>query len=110
MRRFSKLALIAAAAAVSFPLGALADAVTAPALDAAGTAARLPSLAAPNAASTTTTTATTTASPPVTTGSVNPAGDVEQRMNDCMAIWDKGTHMTKAQWRRTCKTTLRSLD
>ncbi len=28
-------------------------------------------------------------------------------MTDCMAIWDKGTHMTKQQWRRTCKTTLR---
>jgi hypothetical protein len=28
-------------------------------------------------------------------------------MTDCMAIWDKGTHMTKQQWRRTCQTTLR---
>jgi hypothetical protein len=27
-------------------------------------------------------------------------------MKDCMAICDRGTHMTKQQWRRTCKTTL----
>jgi hypothetical protein len=45
--------------------------------------------------------------PAVTTGSINLDPTFEQRMTDCMAIWDKGTHMTRAQWRRTCKTTLR---
>ncbi len=45
--------------------------------------------------------------PAVTTGSINLDPTFEQRMTDCMAIWDKGTHMTKQQWRRTCKTTLR---
>jgi hypothetical protein len=43
---------------------------------------------------------------PVATGSINVEPSFEQRMSDCMAIWDKGTHMTKDQWRRTCKTTL----
>ena len=45
--------------------------------------------------------------PAVTTGSINLDPTFEQRMTDCMAIWDKGTHMTKQQWRRTCQTTLR---
>jgi len=45
----------------------------------------------------------------LTTGSLRAEPTDEQRMNDCMAIWDKGTHMTKAQWRRSCKTTLQSL-
>ena len=47
--------------------------------------------------------------PPVTTGSVTSEPSFEQRINECMAIWDKGTHMTKEQWRRSCKTTLQSL-
>ena len=42
----------------------------------------------------------------ITTGSVYVEPTADQRMADCMAIWDKGTHMTKQQWRRTCKTTL----
>jgi hypothetical protein len=50
------------------------------------------------------------AEPAVTTGSINLDPSFEQRMADCMAIWDKGTHMTKAQWRRTCKTTLREFN
>ena len=40
----------------------------------------------------------------VATGSINVAPTNAQRMADCMATWDKGTHMTKDQWRRTCKT------
>ena len=28
-------------------------------------------------------------------------------MADCMAIWEPRTHMTKNEWRRTCKTTLK---
>lgn len=51
-----------------------------------------------------------TATPAVTTGSIDVDPPFEQRMKDCMAIWDKGTHMTKDQWRRSCKTTLQSLE
>jgi hypothetical protein len=39
------------------------------------------------------------------TGSV-PSRDAEQRMKECMSIWEPRTHMTKQQWRRTCKTLL----
>jgi hypothetical protein len=45
----------------------------------------------------------------ITTGSVYVEPTAEQRMADCMAIWDKGTHMTKQQWRRTCKMSLKEL-
>jgi Spy/CpxP family protein refolding chaperone len=51
----------------------------------------------------------TEAAPTVTTGSIDNDPPFAQRMNDCMAIWDKGTHMTQAQWRRSCRTTLQSL-
>jgi hypothetical protein len=27
-------------------------------------------------------------------------------MDECMAIWEPATHMTKAEWRRTCRRTL----
>ena len=26
---------------------------------------------------------------------------------DCLDTWDKGTHMTKQEWRRTCERTIR---
>lgn len=26
---------------------------------------------------------------------------------DCMALWDKSTHMTREEWRRTCRRTIR---
>ncbi len=42
----------------------------------------------------------------VSTGSIDVEPSFDQRMADCMAIWDKGTHMSKDEWRRTCKTTL----
>ncbi|MEO8421241.1 MAG: hypothetical protein ABI457_08620 [Hyphomicrobium sp.] len=45
----------------------------------------------------------------ITTGSVYVEPTADQRMADCMAIWDKGTHMTKQQWRRTCKMSLKEL-
>ena len=48
--------------------------------------------------------------PAVTTGSINLDPTPEQRMADCMAIWEPRTHMTKKEWRRTCKTTLREFD
>jgi hypothetical protein len=31
----------------------------------------------------------------------------QQRFKDCMETWDKGTHMTKKEWRRTCERTIR---
>jgi hypothetical protein len=31
-------------------------------------------------------------------------------MADCMHLWDKGTHMTKEQWARTCKRIQTRLD
>lgn len=27
-------------------------------------------------------------------------------MTECMAIWEPATHMTKEEWRRTCRRTL----
>jgi hypothetical protein len=47
--------------------------------------------------------------PAVTTGSVDVEPSFEQRMQECMAIWEPRTHMTKSEWRRSCKTTLKSL-
>ena len=26
-----------------------------------------------------------------------------QSLENCMAMWDSGTHMTKSEWRRTCE-------
>lgn len=42
---------------------------------------------------------------------VPPAGPVpamrptgpEQEYKDCLSIWDKGTHMTRAEWAATCR-------
>jgi len=47
--------------------------------------------------------------PTVTTGSVDVDPSFAQRMTECMAVWEARTHMTKSQWRRSCKTTLKSL-
>ncbi|WP_139247136.1 hypothetical protein [Hyphomicrobium sp. NDB2Meth4] len=49
-------------------------------------------------------------SPAVTTGSIDVEPSFEKRIEECMAIWDRKTHMTKAQWKRSCRTTLQSLD
>ncbi len=49
------------------------------------------------------------ASDSITTGSVYVEPTADQRMADCMAIWDKSTHMTKQQWRRTCNMSLKEL-
>lgn len=39
----------------------------------------------------------------VTTGSIRgPTESREKRLEDCMAIWEPATHMTKKQWQRTC--------
>jgi hypothetical protein len=48
--------------------------------------------------------------PAVTTDSINLDPTPAQRMADCMAIWEPRTHMTKNEWRRTCKTTLKEFD
>lgn len=45
----------------------------------------------------------------VTTGSIVREPTYAQRMRECMEIWDPGTRMTKKQWRRSCRDTLRSL-
>ena len=63
-------------------------------------------LADPGTSATANNPAGRTPSATTTTGSINLDPSPEQRMKDCMAIWDRGTHMTKQQWRRTCKTTL----
>jgi hypothetical protein len=65
-----------------------------------------PALADPGTSATANNPAETMPSATTTTGSINLDPSPEQRMKDCMAIWDRGTHMTKQQWRRTCKTTL----
>ncbi len=31
-------------------------------------------------------------------------------INDCMALWDKDTHMSKSEWRRTCRRTLNGIE
>jgi hypothetical protein len=31
-------------------------------------------------------------------------------LNDCMATWDKATHMTKADWRATCKRSIKEAE
>jgi hypothetical protein len=85
MSRIAKASTIAIAGALLISATALADPGT--------------SATANNPAGTTPTATTTT-------GSINLDPSPEQRMKDCMAIWDRGTHMTKQQWRRTCKTTL----
>ncbi len=85
MSRIAKASMIAIAGALLISATALADPGT--------------SATANNPAGTTPTATTTT-------GSINLDPSPEQRMKDCMAIWDRGTHMTKQQWRRTCKTTL----
>jgi hypothetical protein len=41
------------------------------------------------------------------TGSVlTPAQRRKKRFDDCMAIWEPATHMTKRAWRRTCNNQL----
>jgi hypothetical protein len=49
------------------------------------------------------------ASDTVTTGSVTVERSMDQRMKDCMDVWEPRTHMTKQQWRRTCNMSLKEL-
>lgn len=46
---------------------------------------------------------------PAATGSINVEESAEKQLADCMAIWEPRTHMTKQEWRRTCKTSLQDL-
>jgi hypothetical protein len=45
----------------------------------------------------------------VETQSITGQESMEKKMADCMAIWEPRTHMSKSQWRQTCKTTLKEL-
>jgi predicted DNA-binding protein (MmcQ/YjbR family) len=38
----------------------------------------------------------------LTTGTVVRSNTREQKLKDCMAIWEPATHMSKEQWKRTC--------
>jgi len=44
----------------------------------------------------------------LSTGSIDASArdKKKRRFDDCMAIWEPRTHMTKREWRRTCKSTL----
>ena len=35
-----------------------------------------------------------------------PAEARQETLADCMSFWDAGTHMSKTEWRETCKRTL----
>jgi hypothetical protein len=40
-------------------------------------------------------------------GDLGPPAEARQEsLADCMSYWDAGTHMSKAEWRRTCQRTL----
>jgi hypothetical protein len=47
--------------------------------------------------------------PPATTSSIAGSDSKAKQLADCMAVWEPRTHMTKAQWKRTCKTELEPL-
>ena len=48
--------------------------------------------------------------PGAKSGSDNSTGGTRNLVADCMALWDRGTHMTKIEWRRTCQRTKNALD
>lgn len=31
-------------------------------------------------------------------------------LSDCMSLWDRGTHMTRDEWRRACKRSLNAIE
>ena len=39
-----------------------------------------------------------------------PAGASQGTLAECISFWDAGTHMTKSEWRATCKRTLNGTD
>jgi len=43
----------------------------------------------------------------LSTGTIDAAPrSKEKRLEDCMAIWEPATHMSKKEWRRTCNSQL----
>jgi len=90
-----------AAGAVALAIGLGMAAPFAPAAMARSTAAKVTAPATKNTKATDV--------PALTTGSVRGEPSFSQRMEECMAIWEPRTHMTKSQWKRSCKTTLQSL-
>jgi hypothetical protein len=56
---------------------------------------------------------TTTGAAQQTSPSLNPPstpGGGGKELQDCMNFWDRGTHMSKAQWRAACKRTLNRIE
>ena len=47
---------------------------------------------------------------PATTFPAKATEGPRHTLNDCMATWDKGTHMTKADWRATCKRSIKEAE
>jgi hypothetical protein len=47
---------------------------------------------------------------PSTSSIPTPPAAPNSAMADCIHLWDKGTHMTKEQWARTCKRIQTRLD
>ncbi len=86
--RFASLTVLTAALLLAAPLHARSDAESA------------------GASATTSEPAADTDS--LTTGTIglSPAQKRQRRFDDCMSIWEPATHMTKRQWRRTCKNQL----
>lgn len=46
---------------------------------------------------------------PATVPTITGAETTAHKIADCMAIWEPRTHMSKAEWRRTCITELKEL-
>jgi len=40
----------------------------------------------------------------------SPTPNRPQTMGDCLADWDAGTHMSKAEWRQSCQRTVNGAD
>jgi hypothetical protein len=38
------------------------------------------------------------------------AGGGGRTLQDCMGFWDRGTHMTKSEWRAACQRSIHRLD
>ena len=45
-----------------------------------------------------------------TTGPVSQPGGGGDTLADCMALWEPATHMSKVEWRQTCKRTLNAIE
>jgi hypothetical protein len=53
--------------------------------------------------------ATPTSASPFESAPSAPGGGADT-MESCMGFWDRGTHMTKAEWHAACTRTLNRLD